>query len=357
VHLGPYRLADFGLAENMVFERFDDYYLGRPKLNTIIVRAIGDDNSLIANLRSGTLDIVTENAVPEELTAELREEWKRTGEGTVLHRQANLPYILVQFNPEWVRPPELARDPRIRRGLLFGLDRDAIREVALPGFPDTQATSYLQQSDPRSSVVGAPFARYRYDPIRATQELADAGWRRGADGRVVDQSGATVQLPVRAGAGDDRELAIIAQSWRDLGLDVAEELAPAALARDVEYNAKFPGLMRTARGVGPTIFVRVDGRAHPTPQNRYSGTATGSYANPALDRLIDRLYATISEKDQGLLLQEMGDILANELPLMPLYFAVKMAAVGKGVRALADDFQGAEGPGLVAANAYLWARE
>lgn len=116
-------------------------------------------------------------------------------------------------------------------------------------------------------------------------------------------------------------------------------------------------MTRTARGVGPTIFVRLDSRQHPTAQNRYTGTATGSYANPALDRLIDRLYATISESDQALLLKEMGEILADDLPLMPLYFAVKMAAVRKGVRTLFDDYNGADGPGLVAANAHLWDRE
>jgi peptide/nickel transport system substrate-binding protein len=265
--------------------------------------------------------------------------------------------VLVQFNLEWVRPPELARDPRIRRGLYWGLDRDALREVALPGFADTEADSYLQKADPRAKVVGTPFAQYRYDPARAAQELAEAGWRRGADGRVVNQTGSPVQLPVRAGPSDGRELAIIAQNWRDLGLDVMEEASSTALARDPEYNAKFPGLMRTARGVGPTVFVRLDSRQHPTPQNRYAGTATGSYANPVLDRLIDRLYATISENDQAVLLKEMGELLANDAPLMPLYFAVKMAATRKGVRALVDDYQGADGPGLVAANAHLWDRD
>lgn len=356
VHLGPYRLVDWGLAENMVFERFDDYFLGRPKINTIVIKAFGDDNSLVANIRSGAVDMVTENAIPEEITTTLREEWARTGEGTVLDRQANLPYVLVQFKEDLVKPPELARDPRIRRGLYWGLDRESLREVSLPGFADTSADSFVTKNDPRAPLVGQPFARYRYDPARATQELADAGWRRGADGKIANAAGTVIQLPLRGSPGDNKELSIIAGGWRDLGLDVQEEVSPAARARDNEYISTFPALSRTARGVGPTIFIRLDSRQHPTAQNRYTGTASGSYANPAMDRLIDRLYATVDERGQGLLLKEMGELLADDLPLMPLYFAVKMAAMRKGVQALSD-YQGADGPGLVAGNAYLWDRQ
>ena len=36
VNLGPFRLVDFGLGQNMVFERFNDFYLGRPKISRIV---------------------------------------------------------------------------------------------------------------------------------------------------------------------------------------------------------------------------------------------------------------------------------------------------------------------------------
>lgn len=361
VHLGPFRIVDYGLGENIVLQRVDDYFLGRPKVDTIIIRAIADENAMVANMLAGAIDIVSESALPLELFARLRGDWERSGAGTVVTRQGNWNYLNIQFHPEWGRPPELSRDPRIRAGLFMGIDRDAIRELTLPALPDTEGDSFMLKNDPRAAVVGQPFARYRYNPARALQEFADAGWRpdpsgrRGPEPRLLDRLGEPAQVSLRGGSGDSGELAAIAQVWRGLGLDVVEEIVPASLARDREYQVKFPGLNRTSRGTGPEVFPRFDSRVTPTAQNRWTGSNNGSYLNPALDRLIDRLYFSLDDREQGLLLKDMGEILAADLPALSLYMKVSMAAVGKGVRALVGDYTAA-GPGFLSRNAHLWDR-
>src|SRR5437899_5428319 len=64
VSTGPFRLTDFGLGEDLVFQRFDDYFLGRPKVDTIIIRAIGDANAIFANLQASTVDIAAHCVLP-----------------------------------------------------------------------------------------------------------------------------------------------------------------------------------------------------------------------------------------------------------------------------------------------------
>lgn len=356
VHLGPFRLVDYGI-ETQIFERFPGYFLGLPRVNTIVLRAIGDPNALFANLAAGAVDIVTENTLPDDLFLRLREEWGQTGGGAVAQRRADWRYLWVQFNPEWGRPPELSRDVRIRRGLYAGFDRDALREVIMAGLADTEADSFMDPADPRAAIVGKPFAQYRYNPASALQDLADAGWNRAADGQMRYASGESVQVELRGNQRDAQDVAIIARHWRDLGIDVKEDIIPAALVADAEHLAKFPGLWVTARGNSDSIAVRFDSRSHATAQNRWTGANQASYVNPAMNQLIDRLYRTIDEQGQGLILKEMGELLAGELSVLPTYFRMRFAAVVKGVRAVTDDYPGAILPGFVARNAYRWDRD
>jgi len=99
-----------------------------------------------------------------------------------------------------------------------------------------------------------------------------------------------------------------------------------------------------------------DSRLQPLPQNRYVGSNGGHYVNPTLDGLLDKLYATVPEREQGVILKELGDIVAADLPMLPMYFGVNTVAALKHVRAL-DDFAGAVRVGTTARNAHLWDRE
>src|SRR5437764_14464031 len=55
---GPYRLVEWQGGSHMIFARFDDYYQGRPPLDRVIVRFLGDQNTMIANITSGAVDLL-----------------------------------------------------------------------------------------------------------------------------------------------------------------------------------------------------------------------------------------------------------------------------------------------------------
>jgi peptide/nickel transport system substrate-binding protein len=357
IHLGPFRLADYGLGEDLVFERFDDYFLGRPNVNRILVRVIPDENTLFANFQAGVVDLVPEQALSPDLFMRLREEWAQSGAGAVVGRQGTWRFLAAQFNPEWAQPLEVSRDVRVRQGLYHGFDGEALRETLYPGLGgQTDPASYMPKGEPGADVVGRPFARFRYDPSTAARLLAEAGWRRAGDGRLLNAAGDQVQIAIRTTPGYYIEGSIVAQYWRDLGIDVKEEQTPPALVRDQEYGAKFSGFEANANSSGRNSVKRHHSRERATPENRYAGRNPG-YANPALDRVIDRLFATIEPQPQALLLKEIGEILATDLPVLPTYFQINLAAVRNGIRALVDDYAGADSPGLTSRNAHRWDRD
>ncbi|MBM2809652.1 MAG: hypothetical protein HW416_411 [Chloroflexi bacterium] len=356
VHLGPFKVVDYGLGETQVFERFDDYFLGRPKVDRIIIQAIQDPNTLFANLQAGTVHVTAEEALPTELAIQLRDEWRQSGGGNVFARTENLRYVMLQLNPDWGRPAELSGDARVRRGLYYGLDRAAIRELSLPGLPDTEAESFLRPNDPRGAVVGKPLARYRYDPPQALREMAEAGWLRGADGRLLNAAGQQVQLDMRGSASSAKETSSVSQLWRQtLGVEMVEETVPPARAQDREYRAKYPG-MEFRSSNGDNIFALFDSTRRPNAENRYVGGNPTGYVNLAFDRLLDRLYAAIEINDQANIIKQMSDMLADDVPVIPMYVRVDLTAVVKDVRALADDYAGTTLTRGMARNAHLWER-
>ena len=58
VGLGPYRLTRWESGSFMEFARFDDYFKSRPPLDRVMLKFIPDPNTMIANILSGTVDIV-----------------------------------------------------------------------------------------------------------------------------------------------------------------------------------------------------------------------------------------------------------------------------------------------------------
>jgi len=354
VQLGAFRVSDFGLGENVVLEAFDDYFLGRPKVDTLIIRTIGDPNTMYANIKAGTVDIISEVALPTELNLRLRDEWQQDGGGTVVQRDGNWFFGNIQYNDQYQRVPAVAHDVRVRQGLLAGIDRPGLQAFSLPGLEGPSSDSFMPPFDPRAAAVGQPFARYPFDPAGALRALADAGWSKAPNGALVTGAGEPVVIPLRSTAVSAPQMDVVAQDWRDLGLQVDEELVPASLTSDRSFRATFPGVEVTAQMNGDQILPRFDGRLCPEPPT-FAGAQGGCYRNPALDRLIDQLYGTVDLQQQGAVLQDIGQLWADNVVMLPLYSSVTLAAVRKGVHAL-DDYTGVtmESAGQMSRNAHLW---
>ncbi len=135
----------------------------------------------------------------------------------------------------------------------------------------------------------------------------------------------------------------------------AEYIPPSSVDRDNEFKSKFPAMEASAQGSGADIWGRFDGRLGSGPENRWQGGNSGHYANPAFDRLLDRVSVTIDERGQGQVLKDIGELAATDLPAMATFFRTAMAAVGKGIHALDDYPAGATG--TLARNAHLWDRD
>jgi peptide/nickel transport system substrate-binding protein len=62
VGLGPYRLVSWERGSHVQAERFDDYYQGRPPLDTIYVRFMGNGNAQVTSILAGAVDVAVSSS-------------------------------------------------------------------------------------------------------------------------------------------------------------------------------------------------------------------------------------------------------------------------------------------------------
>lgn len=210
---GPFMFvsADTGLEE-IVLERFDDYYGGAPDLepvgaacvDRVIFRVIPEASTRVAALLAGEVDII--QAVPADLVE-------------TLEADPNVQVLTAPgTQPKWIelnvnRAP--FDDVRVRQALNYAIDKDLIieeiyggRAVALPG-----------ALSPYNNFVNKDLAPYPYDPEKALSLLAEAGWSDSDGDGILDKDGQPFTFTIDT-LEEWRSLAeAIASLYQDIGLD------------------------------------------------------------------------------------------------------------------------------------------
>lgn len=79
VGVGPYRLESFSLGIETLLTRFDDYYLGVPRINRIIFHYMQDPTTMVANILDGAVDILIPPGLDVEVAVDVQHRWEGTG--------------------------------------------------------------------------------------------------------------------------------------------------------------------------------------------------------------------------------------------------------------------------------------
>src|SRR4051812_13373219 len=76
---GPYKLMSWDPGSQLVYRAFDDYFMGRPKIDEIIVRIIPDSNAQVAGLLSGAIDGTLGITLGQQQALTVRKQWEEIG--------------------------------------------------------------------------------------------------------------------------------------------------------------------------------------------------------------------------------------------------------------------------------------
>ncbi|WP_432974950.1 ABC transporter substrate-binding protein [Dactylosporangium sp. CA-233914] len=164
VGTGPFKFQERVRGDHTTLVRNPDYWGARPHLDKVIFKPIGDDQSRVAALRSGAVDLISR--VPPDSVATLEKA------GFAVPENKNVPQIIYySFN----YTNQYLQDKRVRQAIIHAVDRKTLAEKIYKGYAEP-ATSIINQGNEAYDVSAVD---YQFDPEAAKKLLADAGYQPG----------------------------------------------------------------------------------------------------------------------------------------------------------------------------------
>src|SRR5206468_3466027 len=112
---GPFVPIAWERGSEVRLVAFDQYFLGRPRIDQVTVKFIRDAQTGMANLLAGSVDISYQEIGFEQARL-VREEWAKNNGGTVELQLNHVRHLLPQLRPDVASPGDLT-NLSVRRAL------------------------------------------------------------------------------------------------------------------------------------------------------------------------------------------------------------------------------------------------
>lgn len=279
------------------------------KAKELVFQIVPNDNTLMADLESGAVNVFW--FVPIEDVKTLQSH----------------PGVHVDEYPlpAWESAIVNFRDPflrslKVRQALEMAIDRPALIKQVWGG----HATAIAADQSSLSWANNPALKPLPYDPTKAKQLLAQAGFKMGSNG-YLEKGGKEFTLVYSSTAGDpfrslDEQL--IQYWWKQIGVNVKIQNLPA--------NAFFGTLLPAGKPWDLAEDENLDGIDPASSMvSTYQSTSIenfGKFSNPALDKLLAQQASQLTKAQRQATLRKAEAIIAKQLPELFLYSPDMIAA-------------------------------
>lgn len=320
VGVGPYRLGEWVLGSHTEAIAFDQYFLGRPRIDRVIIRYLTDANVVVTNVLAGQVDVVAAGLLKPDDLLPIMNAWGPQGGGTVLlmNRDVQLLYLQLRDpNAPW------AKDMRVRRALVHLLDRQSLAETFAYGL--SAADVFVDRKSPVYALLEQRgFPKYPYDVALAERLIGEAGWVRGPDG-MFQSGGERINLEVRVQANSQANTNQgpgVVDLWKRGGLNVDFfAIPPGTGGVRGEPKVANRGAWSTSDTLVPATLENWLSVQIPTEANGWNGRNFGSYVSADYDQLFSQFVSELDASRSQALQVELLRHAAEYLPYIPLYYS------------------------------------
>lgn len=307
VGTGPFKLTELVPGVSMTMVPNESYWGDVPKVSKVILLPMPDPTARAAALRSGEVDWA-ENPSPDDI-AQL--------EGAGFSISEN-PYSHLWV---WAFDTESGplSDPKVRLALNWAIDRDTLAEDLLQG-TGIPATQYIPVTDPGYDESND---HYGYDPAKAKQLLAEAGYPDGFSMTATYPSAGSGMMA--SGPMNEYVQAQLAK----IGVQVS--------LKPLEFSALMSEFSSGKMPLGSDASNMALGFVPPTNWGASfvypSGWNPGQFNDPESMALLKEAYETFDESEQPAAWAALNDRLVQQSPYL-------VVASDNNPRALSPNVQG-----------------
>ncbi len=174
VGTGPYKVTEVVPGQHFVLEKYEGYHdspKGQPSIGTIDIRTIPDVNTQIAELFSGSLDLIWQVPADQaEKLAMMSDQFTVSNESTM-----RVGYLAMDAAGRSSMDPNPFQDLKVRQAVNYAIDRQALVDNLLKGKSKVVWTPCF----PSQFGCAQDVKEYSYDPEKAKELLAEAGYPDG----------------------------------------------------------------------------------------------------------------------------------------------------------------------------------
>jgi len=328
VGTGPYRFKEWRTGEKVVLTANPDHYETGPYISRLVYRIIPSQATTFLELKAKGVDAANLTA----LQYKRQTEYPAFRKGYQKFRYASNAYTYVGFN---LKDPRFA-DKRVRQAFAHAINKQALIDGVRMGLARAATGPYK----PGTWVYNPNVQTYPYDMERARQLLAEAGWKeKNGDGLLVkDGIPFTFTLMTNQGNDERKKVAeLIQASLRELGVGVDIRILEwASFIKEYIKKRRFEAIvLGWGIGLDPDQYeIWHSSKTGPDDLNHIS------FANAEADELLERGRASCFEIERKKYYQRFQEILAEEQPIVFLYFPDALPVVSSRVYGIIESPNG-----------------
>jgi peptide/nickel transport system substrate-binding protein len=314
VGTGPFKFVSWTPGVEVVLEKNPDYWRGAPHVDRVIYRPIIEDQSRLTELEAEGVNFIV-NIPPDDLPR-LREDARFT-----IVEQPGMHTWWVAFNH--TKPP--FNDVRVRQAMNYAVNKKAIVDNLLKG----TGTLAINPLPPVVWSYTDDIQRYDYDPEKAKQLLAEAGYPDGFTCSFwVPESGSGMQQPVAMGTAIQADLKAVGVDCQIQTFEWGSYLEKVIVPPDkAEFDLFEMSWIGDNGDPDNHLYILLSGEQWPP-----AGYDMGFYKNDKLDPILKEARTTLDRAKRTELYQQAQKLIAEDPPWIIVDHETQIVVMDKKIK-------------------------
>jgi len=304
---GPFKLVKFVPDQYVEFERNDNYWGGKPKIEKFILQKT-NANVAQALLLKGEIDQINLT------TLSRADEAVYKSRGMSIKSLAYNAYQYLALNLTM----DDFKDKRVRQAFAYAMNRESVVDIFMEGKGSVANNPY----PPTFWAHPAGLKEYKYNPAEAISLLKSAGWEYREKEKKMYRNGKPVKYVLKYSKGNvitEKSAPLFQQDLKEIGIELELQIMEFAPMFDQvkrgDYELAFVGQGNEMDGDISKFYYS----SFIKPLGDNSGSNFIRYLNPELDKLIDGSLSTLDQKKRTEIFHKIALLLNDELPVVYRY--------------------------------------